>query len=96
MVDPWFLASKLGDDVVISHDGALSFHDRSCLLTGTNEFERSGQRQPHRARDPAQILEMKWVKWETLLEVRGMLATSKAQTPIRPACLSAEVPRQFQ
>jgi predicted transcriptional regulator of viral defense system len=24
--DPWVLASKLADDVVISHDGALSFH----------------------------------------------------------------------
>ena len=24
--DPWVLASRLADDVVISHDGALSFH----------------------------------------------------------------------
>lgn len=24
--DPWVLASKLADDVIISHDGALSFH----------------------------------------------------------------------
>lgn len=25
-VDPWLIASKLADEVVISHDGALSFH----------------------------------------------------------------------
>ena len=30
-VDPWLIASKLADEVVISHDGALSFHGVSGL-----------------------------------------------------------------